>query len=447
MFSETKKTPAVKLRFKQTWGLLFLLFVTIAYLAIYFIINSPKQNEATEIYFADMMTAAHRILIDKYNKINEGKVKVIPIDFPNFDFSTNERKEMLARLLRGRGDGIDLFAVDIVWVQRFAKWSEPLNNHFTQNEIDRILKVALESCYYESELYAIPLDRVQGILYYRDDLLKRYKNYNQLVKKIENNLTWNQFINLKKELNLRTPFYVFTGADYEGLICVYMELLLSLNRNYFEQYGFNFNTNEAEKALQLLVDLVNKYQVSPTSVTEFTEVPSYEYFIKNDDLFIRGWPSFDKDFIQQPFDIEKQKNLRKAPIPYFDSGIPTSIFGGWNLMISKFSNKKEAAIDFAKFLISDESQEILFKEGGLYPVVNSFYQDSVYVRKYPEIKKFFSWIQSAAHRPFNVEYTRYSKIMAYYINSAIKKRISVREALSECTRDIEADKVLVKEYL
>ena len=61
--------------------------------------------------------------------------------------------------------------------------------------------------------------------------------------------------------------------------------------------------------------------------------------------------------------------------------------GGWNIMISKFSTKKEAAIDFIKFMISDESQEIFYKEGGYYPVVNSFYQKAEYLKKYPEIEK------------------------------------------------------------
>lgn len=447
MFSKSNKTPAMKLRFKQMWGLLFLLFVTVAYLVIYLISSAPKKNEVKEIYFADMMTAAHRILIDKYNHLNEGKIKVIPIDFPNFDFSTNERKEMLARLLRGKGDGIDLYAVDIVWVQRFAKWSEPLNKYFSKNDVNRILKVALESCYYEGELFAVPLDRVQGILYYRDDLLKKYKNYDQIIKMLNRDVTWDEFINLKSQLKTNNPFYIFTGADYEGLICVYTEILLSINKNYFEQYGFNFNTTEAEKALQLLVDLVNKYNVSPNQVLDFTEVPSYEYFIKNDGLFLRGWPTFDKDFVQNPFDVQKQNNLKKAPIPYFNSGKPASILGGWNLMISKFSNKKEAAIDFAKFLLSNESQEILYKESGLYPVINSFYQDSTFQRKYPEIENIKKWIRLGVHRPFSVEYTRYSKIMAYYINSALKMKLSVKEALSGCTKDIQADKVLVKEYL
>ena len=439
MLPETKNAPGMKLQFKQTWGLLILLFVSIAYLVTYLLLSSPRKNEVTEIYFADMMTAAHRILINKYNKINEGKVKVIPIDFPNFDFSTNERKEMLARLLRGKGDGIDVFAVDIVWVQRFAKWSESLDNYFSKGEINKILEVALQSCYYEGDLYAVPLNRVQGILYYRDDLLKNYKNYTQLIKKLESKITWEEFIELKNELKTESPFYVFTAADYEGLICVYLELLLSLNNNYFEQYGFNFNTNEAEKSLQLLVDLVNKFYVSPKSVTEFTEVPSFNYFIKNDGLFIRGWPTFDKDFTEQPIDENKQGNLRKANLPYFKSGHQTSIMGGWNLMVSKFSTKKEAAINFIKFMISDESQEIFYKEGGYYPVVKGFYQKEEYLKKYPEIEKIKDWGQYVTQRPAHEDYTRYSKIIGYHIKSAIQQKSSVKEALSACTQDILTD--------
>ena len=439
----------MKLRLKQLWGLLFLLFVTVAYVVIFILTSKPSKSEVTEIFFADMITEAHRTIIDNYNKLNEGKVKVIPIDFPNFDFSTNERKEMLARLLRGRGDGIDLFAVDIVWVQRFAKWSEPLLNYFTKDELKKILDVTLESCYYEGELYALPLFRVQGILYYRDDLLRQQKNYDQIVKKLQCKLTWQEFIDLKSQIdsNGKYPFYVFTGADYEGLICVYMELLLSLDRNYFDKYGFNFDTKEANEALQLLVDFVNKYKMSPNSVANFTEVPSYEYFIKNDGMFIRGWPSFDKDFVQTPFDVSKQTKLQKAPLPFFESGSPTSIFGGWNLMVSKFSNKKQATVDFAKYLLSEESQITFFEEGGSYPVIKSFYLDSLLLKKYPDIKKYKNWLTTAVHRPFNVEYTRYSKILAYYLNAAIREKYSVKEALSQCTKDIQADKVIVKEYL
>ena len=434
------------IKIKQTWGLLFLLFVAVTYLIIFFLLNSSKKSDVIEIYFADRVTAAHKILIDKYNKLNEGKIKVIPIDFPNFDFSTNERKEMLARSLRGRGDGIDLFAVDLIWVQRFAKWCEPLDKYFSDDEKGKILKSALESCYYEGELVAVPLDLVQGVIYYREDLLKRFKDGDNIIRRINNDITWNEFIKLKNEIKPSTPYYIFPATDYEGLICCFMELLLSLNRDYFSEEGFNLNTYEAEKSLQLLVDFVNKNKATPEIVTEFTEIPSYEYFINSDALFIRGWPSYDKDFKESPFDPEKESHLKKIPIPHFDSGIPTSIFGGWNLMVSKFSNKKEITVDFMKFLLKNESQEIFYRESGYYPIVNSFYENPEYLKKYPEIESFKNFMKTGVHRPAHVDYTRYSKIMSFYFKKAIQNKISVKQALVECTNAIQTDKVMIKEF-
>ena len=434
------------IKIKQTWGLLFLLFVAVTYLIIFFLLNSSKKSDVIEIYFADRVTAAHKILIDKYNKLNEGKIKVIPIDFPNFDFSTNERKEMLARSLRGRGDGIDLFAVDLIWVQRFAKWCEPLDKYFSDDEKGKILKSALESCYYEGELVAVPLDLVQGVIYYREDLLKRFKGGDNIIRRINNDITWNEFIKLKNEIKPSTPYYIFPATDYEGLICCFMELLLSLNRNYFSEEGFNLNTYEAEKSLQLLVDFVNKNKATPEIVTEFTEIPSYEYFINSDALFIRGWPSYDKDFKESPFDPEKESHLKKIPIPHFDSGIPTSIFGGWNLMVSKFSNKKEITVDFMKFLLKNESQEIFYRESGYYPIVNSFYENPEYLKKYPEIESFKNFMKTGVHRPAHDDYTRYSKIMSFYFKKAIQNKISVKQALVECTNAIQTDKVMIKEF-
>jgi multiple sugar transport system substrate-binding protein len=436
----------MNIRIKQKWGLLFLLFVTIAYIIIFSALNKKPDSGVVEIYFADRITAAHKVLIEKYNEMREGKVRVIGIDFPNFDFSTNERKEMLARSLRGRGDGIDLFAVDIVWVQRFAKWCEPLDKYFSESEKGRIVNSAMQSCYYDGELVAAPLNRVQAILYYRDDLLRKLKNYEKIVKKIKNNVTWSEFIELKREFNPDKPFYIFPAAEYEGLICVFMESLLSLNKNYFKENGFNLNTPEAAQALQLLVDLVNKYKTTPPVVTEFTEIPSFEYFIKNDGLFIWGWPVYDKDFKDKPFDPLKEKHLRKAPVPYFKSGVPVSIFGGWNLMVSKFSNKKEAAVDFLKFLLTNESQEIFYRESSYYPIIKNFYENPKYLEKYPEIDNFKKLMKTGVYRPAHEDYTKYSKIMSFYFKEAIQNKISVSKALVECTNSIRTDKLMIKEF-
>jgi len=433
-------------KIKENWAFVFFILLIFIYLILNIFVFNRRPKTETQIFFADRVTAAHRILIERYNKMHEGKVRVIPIDFANYDFSTNERKEILARSLRGQGDGIDLFAVDLIWVQRFAKWCEPLDRYFSAEEKRRIISEALKSCYCDGALVAVPLDLVQGVMYYRTDLINKLPNGSDIAKKLEGNITWREFIKLKKSINLPNPYYIFAATDFEGLICSFVEVLLSQKPDYFETYGFNFITPEAKKALQLIVDLIHKEGLSPVEVTNLTEIQSYEYFIKHDGLFLRGWPSYDKDFQDTPFDSVKEKNLKKVQLPYFDGGKPASVFGGWNLMVSKFSDKKDEVIEFVKYLLSDESQEIFFKESGYYPVTNNFYTDNRYRQKYPQIKQYKEFMKAGVHRPANVDYTKYSKIMSYYFEQALKKQITVNEALEKATTSIQSEKSGIKEY-
>ena len=292
----------------------FLLLGLIVVYIILFPFLKSEEKAVTEIYYADRISAGHQLIIDKFNKQYEGKIKVIPIDFPNMSFSTNERKELLPRSLRGLGDGIDLLAVDVVWVQRFAKWCEPLGKYFSQKEKERFIQPALKSCYDEGNLVALPFDLVEGVMYYREDLINQQKNSDDILKKIKNNFTWEDFIKIKGEMNISNPFYIFPADNFEGLICSFIELVLSLNKTFFDQNNFNLNKEEPRRALQLLVDLVQKYNLTPKAVTDLTDISSYRYFLENDGIFMRGWPTYDKDFINTSLQSDKAKYLKEDSI-------------------------------------------------------------------------------------------------------------------------------------
>ena len=427
---------------KWSSGIVILVTLGLLYLVLYSLFVRRPAPGVTEIYFADRVTDAHRILIERYNRLNAGRIRVIPVDFPNLDFSTNERKEILARSLRGAEDGIDLIGVDIVWVKRFARWCEPLGKYFTDEELKRIVPDALYSCHGDSELVAVPLDMVQTTLYYREDLLKSLPGGDEAIRELRSGMAWPDFLKLRLKFGYSGPFYVFPAADYEGFICNYIENLLSLKPDYFSTVGFNFDTPEGRRALQQMVDLLHKDASSPPVVTSFTEAPSYEYFIRNNGLFLRGWTTYDMDFNDQPYDREKQAHMRKAPMPYLPGGSPASLFGGWNLMMPQFSKNKDAVVDFVKFLLRDDSQEVFYSESRYFPVVTSFYEDSASLRKYPEIARIRELMKTGVHRPAVKDYTNYSKIMSHYFSLAIKNKITVDEAVERATRDINADKSL-----
>ena len=426
---------------KQIVTIIVLLSLAFIFLVAYHLLSNLPEKNPIRIRFADRMSEAHLLLIDKFNAENADSIKVIPIDFPKEDFSTDARKEVLARSLRGDDDAIDVFAVDLISVHRFTKWCEPLGKYFTEDERKKITSEALKTCYYEGELVAIPLDLVQSVMYYRTDLLQKYDGYKNIVKKLKTGITWPEMVRLKNEMGFKGPFYIYPAADYEGLTCSFIEILLSLRSNYFETEGFHFNTKEAYEALQLLVNLVYKYRLTPSIVCNFTEIPSYEYFIRSDGLFIRGWTSYDKDFERARIDSMKEKFLCKVPIPYPYGGKPISLFGGWNLMLAKSCKNKTAAVKFIKFLLSNEAQELLYSKSGFYPVVCSFYNDSSYINRYPEIREIKILLQFGVHRPLHENYTRYSRIMARYVSLAIAGKISVDEALSNIDKSIGSEEV------
>ncbi len=427
------------MKFRQEWAIIALAIVTVIYMVIYFYGSSWMSDPVKIIHFADRITPAHLVLIDRYNDLHKGKVKVIPVDFPNFDFSTNERKELLARSMRAKEDGIDLYAVDIIWVQRFAKWSEPLGGYFSEEERRKILPQAIYSCYFQGELVSVPFDRVASVMYYREDLIRKLKNGEDIIRDLNAGITWEQFVGYHKKSRLQNPWYIFPAANYEGLMCVFTELLLSLKPDYFEVYGFNLKTPEAEKALRLMVDLVNTYRTTPPVVTEFSEIPSFDYFVRHDALFIWGWPTYGKDFVNTPIDTSIVNRTKWVNVPHFAGGNPASVLGGWNLMVSRFSEHKKETIDFVRYLISEEAQALIHEKAGYFPVLSSFYEKEAYLKKYPELASYKKLIASGVNRPAHTEYTRFSEILSTALVSAIRREVTVSEALDKATVAIGSD--------
>ncbi len=217
-------------------------------------------------------------------------------------------------------------------------------------------------------------------MFYRDDLIRKFSDYPELKKQLDESITWEKFIELSKRFNINTnPFYIFQADDYEGLICSFTELMANQNNPVVDANGnLKLDTPEGKKSLQLLVDLVNKYNASPKSVTYLKENESYNLFAKDNGVFIRSWPSMiddDNEFMND----EMKSNLRMAPMPHFMGSKPGSVYGGWNLMISKFSERIPEVIKFTKFLLSEESQKIMYEEGGYLPTTKTLYEDeSVY---------------------------------------------------------------------
>ncbi len=408
-------------------------------------IHSPNSKKATKIYFADNISPALKILIDRFNLAYEGEIEVVPIDLPFSKFSTNERKELLARSLRSKSDLIDVFAGDLIWSARFAKWVHPLNYFFESSELNLILNYSLESCYYEEKLVAIPLYIDVGLMYYRRDILEKHPQFYIWEEILKKSITWEDFIELQKRyFRGVNPFYMFPAKNYEGLVCSMAELILSQNKSSFSKDTITINTPESKRALQLLVDLVNKYHLTPSAVLNFDEYQSYVYSLKNDAIFFRGWSGFMQNHSRIIEEAGKKGLFGVAALPHFEGSSPVSVFGGWNLMISKSSNHLDEAVKFLKFALKKENQEMMYSVGGYLPVNYQVYQDRKFVDQNEFLDYYQKLLKNGVHRPYTSYYTKKSDIISFYVHQAIKKELTTEEALAKAEVLMNTDKFIVK---
>lgn len=395
------------------------------------------SGKVKTIYFADNISKAHQKIIDLFNKKYEGQIKVETINLPFEKFSTNERKELLARYLRSKSNRIDIFSVDIIWVPRFAKWSLALDSMLDSIKLNNLLPYAVKSCYYNNKLYAVPLYIDIALMYYRDDLLKELPDYEEYSKELSSSITWERFFDLQKKMkNQGNKFYVFQADDYEGLLCSFTELMSNLNSRIIEKAdSLVLDKNNTGKAIQFLYDLIYSKKISPVEVVRLRENESYQYFVNNNCFAVRGWPNFlsaDNFFI----DEDLKTKIKRAPLPHLTGSKQASVYGGWNLMVSKYSEKIPEVMKFLEFIISDQAQRILYQEGNFLPVAKTLYEDSEFISNYPELNFYNNLFATGVYRPFLEEYTNISDILSAQINKALRKELTITEAVEEVSEKI-----------
>jgi len=425
----------------------------IAGLIIIFFLMMPsdkfltKNEIITKVYYVDNISSAHQKIIHRFNQLYKGKIEIVPINLPFSKFSTNERKEILARALRSKSNQIDLFTVDVIWVPRFARWCQPLDNYFTINERNQLIDHVLNSCYYHDSFYAIPLYTDISLMYYRSDIINQLPGASEIEKKIQRSLTWQEFIELHKKLQIHGytyPFYIFSADHFEGLTCSFFECVADIKNEVFFEDSVNLHFPKVKKSLQLLIDLVQKYQMSPPEVLNLDEYQGYQYALSNNAVFIRGWPGFLNQYDTTMDESEKMKNIKTAPLPHFSETSPSYVYGGWNFMISKYSSKKKEALTFIRFALQEENQKLLFKEGGYIPINNTVYKDSTFIHKYKELNDYRQLLKHGIHRPYLVNYTRISDILSYYIHTAIKNNLPVQKIIDDMEYSINSQQTIFK---
>ncbi|GAB2497191.1 ABC transporter substrate-binding protein [Alkalibacterium psychrotolerans] len=374
-------------------------------------------------------TGTYARLVEAFNE-SQSEVIVTEIEQPS---GSDGQHDDLVIKMNASDTTVDIFNMDIVWPPEFgsAGWAEPLNEYFTDEEIEEFLPGPIEGNTWDDQLYSMPLFTDAGVLFYRTDILE------------ENNLeapsTFEEFYTMAEELSGEETTYgfVFQGNQYEGLVTNALEYMWGNGGTVLNDAGeVEINSENNIEALEFLID-ITEADFTPSGVTTYQEDDGRTMFVEGDSVFLRNWPFVWA--LSQEDDSPVKDNVGMAPMPVGPSGDePAATLGGWNLGINTHidDEKKDASAEFLRFVASDEGQRIIADTGRL-PVIDSVYQDEDILNDYPHFEQLYDVLINAKPRPVSPVYPRISDIMQIEIHRAITGDISAREAVETMQERIE----------
>jgi multiple sugar transport system substrate-binding protein len=360
----------------------------------------------------------------------------ISVDLLRQPADTTQQRQGLIISLEAKLRNPDVFLMDVAWVAIFAhsNWLEPLKDIDPSPYFQEVIRTVDT---YQGDLIALPVYLDGGLLYFRRDLLQE----NQISGPPA---TWEELLaaSLKAQNERRKAdpdFYgfVWEGAQYEGLICNFLEFAGSKGGFVLRDSRLILDTAENRLALQFMHDLIWKYRVSPPNTyTDMKEEEVRAYFQKGEALFERNWPYAWKLHQNEGSKVKGKTGI--APLPGPEPGQSVSTLGGWHIGISRFSDAKESALKFVKYITSYEGQKKMVLRLGWNPGRRDLYEDKSILEKMPFFKELGDIFLHARARPAVPYYTQVSDITQRWISAALAGRIEPRNALQQAEREIAA---------
>lgn len=394
--------------------------------------SSTEREERTTIVFKHGKVAgdsdALRTLIRRFEEANPD-IKVKEETLPS---STDEQHQFYVINLEGRSGEFDVFAIDVIWVQEFARagWLRDLSLILPLENRDDFFRGPMEAATYQGKVYAIPWYIDAGILYYRKDLLGKYG--------FSPPNTWYDLVQIASEITKKEPGlygFIWQGKQYEGLVCDALEYMHSNGGDILKNGKVVIDSPDNAHALGFMRDLIYKYHVTPALVTTMIEEPTRHIFGKGKALFMRNWPYAWNIF--QADDSPVKGRVGVSILPAFPGHQSSPTLGGWHLGINSYSDHPEQAERFIKFLTSYQSQKTLSRTIGYKPTRKTLYKDPDVTRAQPFTANLYGAFEHATPRPITPYYMMISQVIQPEFSAVISGIKEPEEALKSAREQIE----------
>ncbi len=371
-------------------------------------------------------TGTYSTLADNFNK-SQKNVHVTWLQGPA---STTDFLQKLTTMLRARSHAVDVMSIDIVYPAEFGanQWTVPIDDKWPSSERANYLNGPVQGCTYNGKIWAGPLRTDLGLIYYRTDLIKTPPT------------TWDDLTTMAQQAQAKSKYgYVWQGAQYEGLVCNFVEVVHGYGGAVLDPNDPKKVTVNSPQAVQALTKMVSWVgAISPDAVTTYMEDSSRNVWQQGNSVFMRNWPYAYK----LGNDASQSKIAGKFDIHgmlYGGSNTTGhSAIGGWNLAINAFTPNVDAAWSFIHYMLQADAQKALAIKASLTPTLKTTYQDPDVQKAQPLFTKLAPILETALPRPVSPVYPDLSNAIQLHVYQALKKQASPQDALSALQSQLQS---------
>jgi len=349
--------------------------------------------------------------------------KVTIIELPQ---DANQQRQQMIQNAQNKSDAFSVLNLDVVWTAEFAanRWVDELPQD--QFPLDKLIPATLETAKYRDKLYAVPSTSDGGLLYYRKDMLDKAG--------VKPPTTWAEMtaacakvkaLPEAKDMNC----YAGQFEKYEGLTVNFSEAVNAAGGVVVGPDGKpNVDTPEALAGLEELVNGFKTKEIPPAAIT-YKEEESRRAFEAGNLLFLRNWP-YVYALASKAGTSKIVGKFGVAPLPGKD-GPGVSTLGGHNLAVSSFTPNKETAVNFIKFMVSEERQKANIEKTSQAPTWASLYDDPALNKQFPYLAPLKASIAGAKSRPVVVKYGDVTAAIQQSAYDALTNKADPKQALTD----------------
>lgn len=374
-------------------------------------------------------TPTYQNLANAFNN-SVGRQKGIHVTWQQGPANTDDLTTIYNNMLRARSSTIDVMSIDIIYPASFAanQWSKPITeSQWPASERQKYLSAPMQGCTFNGQLWAVPFRTDIGLLYYRTDISPNAP------------ATFDELTSMGQQLGPKARYgYVWQGAQYEGLVCNFVEVLYGYGGTILDPNNpkkVTVNSPEAQQALTKMVSWVGG--ISPAAVTTYKEDDARNIWQQGNAVFMRNWPYAYK-LGNDPTQSKITNKFSFGPIPYgTGQSVGHSAIGGWNLAINAYTQNADAAWEFINFMMQPAQQKYAAINASLTVTLLSIYDDQGVLQKQPLFAKLKGSLENAKSRPVSPVYNDVSIAIQRNVYNALKKQASPADALSAMSNDLK----------